>query len=599
MKRYLHFVLAILGIGFSMQSFAQETSRFEEKFNAIDNELNSWDPVRGKWLGSSLRAMSEGQPIPDRTFPEDFSPGEMMRMVPSSTMNNVRVITQANGQNSTDLIERERWNRVNNFLNRPNCELSMGRTYGDPHLKSFDGESYSFQTVGEFVLTSANNGQLEVQVRQEPQSDDFSLNTAVAMNVGGDRVGIYAGNNGGNFRSPVLLNGFPLDLSDRTYYLPHGGTIRQSGKNYLVTWPSGEKVSVDMRRSGSMNFMNIAVQIYPCASNSYSGLLGNANGSRRDDYNLRDGGLSASVFGGEMNNQMEKERLAFLAKDFANYFRVTPVTSLFDYQFGQNTMSFTDFSYPRVHRTINDLPRNQRDAARNACARSGLTGAELDACIFDQAYLQIPPTPRPVIEDRTTNATLGRVDREIPNVNPPREIPTPTNVQDGQEVPSTRPVSGSSTQSREEILEKENPTSTSTKPISTRPTWESSESREVPIETAPAEPAPREKPVTLEKEESRPVSTGTPLPRPVSTPKPTEKVEQQKAEEPRTAPVPKPRPVVVPKPKQETPQPKVEEAKPAPTPKPRPVVRPKPATPKPAPTPKPETPAPARGGRGG
>jgi hypothetical protein len=596
MKKILHFVLAIFCVGFTIQTNAQETSRFEEQFDAIDNELNSWDPVRGKWLGSSLRAMSAGQPIPDRTFPEDFSPGEMMRMVPANTMNNVRVITQANGQNTNDILERERWSRVNNYLYRPDCDLTMGRTYGDPHLKSFDGESYSFQTVGEFVLTSANNGQLEVQVRQEPQSDDFSLNTAVAMNVGGDRVGVYAGNPGGNFRSPVLLNGFPLDLSDRTYYLPHGGTIRQSGKNYLVTWPTGEKVSIDLRRSGSMNFMNVAVQIYPCASYNYSGLLGNANGSRRDDYNLRDGGGIMGSFGGQMSDQMEKERLAFLAKDFANYFRVTPMSSLFDYQFGQNTMSFTDYTYPRIHRTINDLPRNQRDAARNACARSGLTGDELNACIFDQAYLQIPPTPRPVIEDRTTNTTLGRVDRETPNVNPPREIPpVQPNVVGGKEVPITRPVSNSSPQVREELLEKEVPAST---PTSTKPAWESSESREVPVAPAPVEQPVQEKPVNTQKQDNQPANTGTP--RPTSTPKPAVKVEQQKAEEPRAKPAPTPRPVVTPKPKEEVPAPrvepvKVEPVKTKPTPKPARSITPKPTTP----APQPSTPTPSRGGSGG
>ena len=36
------------------------------------------------------------------------------------------------------------------------------------------------------------NGQVQVQTRQRPEGEDFSLNTAVAMNVNGDRVCIYA-----------------------------------------------------------------------------------------------------------------------------------------------------------------------------------------------------------------------------------------------------------------------------------------------------------------------------------------------------------------------------------------------------------------------
>lgn len=593
MKKLIHLILATFCLVFVNQTFAQETSRFDSDFEAIDQELQSWDPVRGKWLGNSMRAMSSGQPIPDRTFPEDFSPGEMMRLVPESNMSNIRIITQANSQNSTDLLGRQRWNRMNSYVSRPNCNLVMGRTYGDPHLKSFDGESYSFQTVGEFVLASSNNGQMEVQVRQEPQRDDFSLNTAVAMQVGGDRIGIYAnGRRNTNFNSPVLLNGFPLQVSTRTYYLPHGGTIRHSGKNYTVTWPTGEKVSVDMRRSGSMNFMNVAVQMYPCASNNISGLLGNANGSRRDDYNIR-GGAITGIFGGSSNNNMEKERQAFLAKDFANYFRITPTTTLFDYEFGQNTMSFTDYSYPRVYRSISNMPVGARTTARTNCERAGLTGAELRACMYDNGYLNIPPTPRPVIEDRTTNCTLGRIDRPQPNVNPPRERPAPVQGQNGT-VPTTRPI----TQPRVDKVEKG---TTST----VRPTWTSSGPRDTPTQKPPTE---RE--LNNQKQEN---SNGA-IPRPTSTNNPNTKVEKGTTSRPTSTPAPRatPRPVTRPKP---TPKPRYEapkhtpKPKPvyrAPAPKPRPVSKPKPRpTPKPKSKPaprqsKPSAPAPSRGSvRGG
>jgi len=427
----------------SMSFFsAQENSNFDSEFNAIDQELINWDAVRGKWLGSSLKAMSANQPIPDRTFPEDFSPAEMMRLVPANTMNNVRVISQTQSQNSRDLLARERWSKIYNYTNRPTCKLVMGRTYGDPHLKSFDGATYSFQTVGEFVLTSANNGQFEVQVRQEPQRDDFSLNTAVAMKVGGDRLGIYAQDNNDAFHSSVMLNGMSLEIGSRTYYLPHGGTIRNSGKNYLVTWPSGETVSVDMSRTGGMPFMNIAVQVYPCASTNYSGLMGNANGDRRDDFDTDRTNSMGSVFAsGSMSDNFEKERLAFLAKDFANAHRISLQTSLFDYSFGQNTMTFTDYSYPRVHRTLNDIPNNRRTDARNICAASGLTGNDLDACIYDQAFLNIEPIRPPVIIDRTDRVILGRVDQETPNVNSTRDLPI---MNDSREVPNgssiTRPL---------------------------------------------------------------------------------------------------------------------------------------------------------------
>jgi von Willebrand factor type D domain len=592
MKRLLQLILVVVCLAFTTKSQAQTASRFDEQFKSIDKELTSWDPIRGKWLSKSLQAMSANQPIPDRTFPEDFSPGEMMRMVPSNTMSNIRVLTQANTQNTNDLLEKDRWNRVNNYLYRPDCNLTMGRTYGDPHLKSFDGATYSFQTVGEFVLSSANNGIFEVQVRQEPQSDDFSLNTAVAMQVGGDRVGIYADNRCSGGGSPLMVNGFSVQTIGQTYYLPHGGTIRQTGKNYLVTWPTGERVSVDMDRTGGMNFMNVAVQIYPCASYRYSGLLGDANGSRQDDFNIAGGGLSPMFGGsGSVSSQIEKERNAFLAKDFANSFRIQPMNSLFDYCFGQSTMTFTDYSYPRVHRSINDLSVGTRTNARNTCAAAGLTGAELDACIFDQGFLQIPPTPRPVINDPTHNAVLQKIEREVPNVNPPRDIKVAPQTNDGRTVPNTRPVQDNGDVRTEPVTPNTPPT---------RPTWQSSDTREVPQpSTGTVRPEVNEGGSQNKNDNGNgaiPKPSGTPNPAPIPKVEAKEKEVRSEPSTPTPAPTPrveKPRPVETPKPAPKpAPTPRVETPRPAPAPTPKP--SPKPA-PSPAPKPAPK-PAPGRGG---
>jgi hypothetical protein len=475
-QRLLYIGMAFFVLGLMPVVSAQEIASFDADFASIDNELTKWDPVRGKWLGSSLKAMSLNQPIPDRTFPEDFSPAEMMRLVPSTTMDNVRSISQNQSQNSRDLLARERWSRIHNYTNRPTCKLVMGRTYGDPHLKSFDGAAYSFQTVGEFVLATANNNQFEIQVRQEPQSDNFSLNTAVAMQVGGDRLGIYAREKRDAFTSPVMLNGMPIEVASRTYYLPHGGTIRNSGRNYLVTWPSGETVSLDLTQTGGMSFMNVAVQIYPCASNRYAGLMGNANGDRNDDFNTGRGNSMNVGFssGGSMSQEMEKERLAFLAKDFANSYRITPQTTLFDYGFGESTMTFTDYSYPRVHRTIHDIPSDRRTLARNTCASSGLRGDDLNACIYDQAFLNIEPVRPPEIIDRTDRVSLTKVDREVPNVNPANVVSPNQEVpifRETREVPNgtinTKPIQ------TERILDGRIDSEIKTEPTKTSSKWTS------------------------------------------------------------------------------------------------------------------------------
>lgn len=423
MKNNLLFFGFILSV-----SAIQAQDRFEKDFQPIRSELTNWDPIRGEWLASSLVSMSKKQPIPDRTFPEDLTPVEMLRLVPAANRTAINQAITNNQRVATDTTGRNEWNSMSSIVNRPVCKPVLARTYGDPHLSSFDGATYSFQTVGEFVLVKSASQNMEIQTRQQPQSDDFSLNTAVAMNVSGDRVCIYANEKPDNISNIALrMNGSPVQMSGSTYFLPHGGTIRYSSNTYIVTWPTGEVANVELKNSSRMNFLNISVQVSPCAQSDLQGLLGNANGREDDDFDVNNGMkrpayMAFSSFGNDQlqqaSNEAEKEYLAFLARDFARSFRVTPATSLFDYGFGQNTYTFTDESFPRVHRTVGDLSQDRQTAARKKCEEQGVRGTELKGCIFDQAYLELPPSPRPTIKDRTDGVVLGKLDKPVIHSNP-------------------------------------------------------------------------------------------------------------------------------------------------------------------------------------
>ncbi len=78
MSKKLFLVFFVLNIVF--HSNAQ--SSFENEFLSIKNQLNLWDPVRGEWLANSILAFADNKPIPDRTFPEDFTPYQMAIMIP-------------------------------------------------------------------------------------------------------------------------------------------------------------------------------------------------------------------------------------------------------------------------------------------------------------------------------------------------------------------------------------------------------------------------------------------------------------------------------------------------------------------------------------
>jgi hypothetical protein len=409
-------------VGLLLAGVANAQDAFNREFESIRQDLVSWDPVRGEWLASSMVAMSNNQPVPDRMFPENFTPSEMYSILPSETRVRVRNTIQQNQRNA-DSTTANRWNEVNRFASRPSCKPIMGRSYGDPHLQSFDGAAYSFQTVGEFTLVKSQSGHMHVQVRQRAEGQSFSLNSAVAMWVAGDRVCLYANDRpDGNTTTPLRIEGQAIYVEDRPFFLDHGGVIRKEKDDYIITWPTGERVKVDVRGWNNSGFMNIAVEVFPC-TDSYFGILGNANGRQNDDFqtgpNGRNADINVGVFGSNDpgSQALEREYLNFLARDFAQTWRITQQESLFDYGWGQSTESFTDVSFPRSHLTLGDLNDRDRDRARRECERQGLTGAELNACIFDGGFLRVPPTPRPVINDPTTG-TVIRPTTPTPNVNP-------------------------------------------------------------------------------------------------------------------------------------------------------------------------------------
>ena len=423
-KSYLLIVSCLAFLG---TSFGQNDDTFSKNYNPIRAELEEWDPIRGPWLSSSLEAMSKQETIPDRTFPEDITPAQMVAALPDKTRSNMeRVVMQNTGGTAS---EQAQWSEIRRVVVRPGagCGARSARTYGDPHLVTFDGARYSFQTVGEFVLTKSTSG-IEVQARQKPQRDDFSLNTAVAMNVGGNRVGIYASDYPDGDRStPVRVDGIAVNVSpSKAYFLNNGGTIRVSGDTYTVSWPTGENVTAQMRTSGGMSFMNVNIQITDCSEGLFTGLLGNANGIEGDDFRgLNDQpdlrmSAGSDPFGG-MSREIEQRRLAFLANSLADEYRVTQMTTLFDYAPGTSTISFTDRSFPRIHRTMNEIPNDQRTAARKRCEQQGISSRDMNGCIFDNSHLNLDPEPTPIVADPSQGIVFNPIREPKPNVN---EVPT-------------------------------------------------------------------------------------------------------------------------------------------------------------------------------
>lgn len=600
MKKLVLPLLTFTTLGTSL--FAQTTG-FKDQFAGVRNELVGWDKVRGEWLAQSMEAMSTNQQVPDRNFPEKFTPSEMYMAMPSNVRDNVQriVMEQTNGADSSS---RQQWNVMNQFVRRPNCSPVQGRTYGDPHLTSFDGANYSFQTVGEFTLVKSQSGHMNVQVRQRAEGESVSLNSAVAMWVNGDRVCYYASTfPDGNRSTPFRVDGQAVYIENGTYYLNHGGIISATRNDYIITWPTGERVKLDRTAFGTGDFVNVAVEIYPCID-SYSGILGNANGRQNDDFTVNGREPNGGVWGGndQASQTAEREYLSFLARDFGSYWRINQPESLFDYGFGQSTATFTDIFFPSNFQTIGDLPQTDRDRARRNCERQGFTGPALNACIYDNGFLNIPPTPQPTVPVVTSREPItSPVTNPVPNVNPSGR--TPINM--GSTVNPQPPVNtGGGTNRVNGTTEREadlaTPQGPVAQPIGTNPndpgngtTVKDPTVRDNGgvVTTKPKEPNPYEPPVEPEKKPiriNRPVvndpapSTSTPS---TSTPRTNSGSSSsgssgssggsspvRTSPEPTYRPEPTPKPVYKPEP---TPQPVSRpEPKPVSTPAPKPASTP-------------------------
>ena len=282
--------------------------------------------------------------------------------------------------------------------NAPNTE---GKSYGDPHIKTFDGHRYSFQTVGEFILVKSKNCKFEVQVRQVPLNTSVSLNSAVAMKLADNLVGFYVQDfPDSDTTTPLRINGKPAVVEGKFLSLSNDGKIYKNGDNYVVEWSTGEKVAVRIYQRGKFKYMDISVFVSNSPANQFIGLLGNANGNPKDDLRFRNGKKlpSKSTYGDVKNlvNSFSPVRLPLnrgmnaylkkLNKDFGDSWRISQEESLFDYAPNQSTNTFTNHSFPSEYLTLGRLSTSELQSAQATCRQQNVAPDLMEGCIFDVAY---------------------------------------------------------------------------------------------------------------------------------------------------------------------------------------------------------------------
>jgi len=275
--------------------------------------------------------------------------------------------------------------------------------FGDPHLTTTNGIHYDFQAGGEFTSLRNSDSRFELQTRQRPVSTTFtpganaytglascvSLNTAAALRLGTHRVTYQpgAGADGGS-RMELRVDGSLVSLPPQGLNLGGGNWIARagSGEGLDARAADGTRVIItsEFWTSQGYWYLNVDVRDTPARE----GILGHILGS---DFLPR--APDGSSFGPKPASLSDRHML--LNKRFADAWRVTNMSSLFDYMPGTSTDNFTYRDWPPEpgqqcvipsQKPVEPMPRER---AVKLCAV--IKDKEVfDNCVFDAVAMNDP-----------------------------------------------------------------------------------------------------------------------------------------------------------------------------------------------------------------
>ena len=243
---------------------------------------------------------------------------------------------------------------------------------GDPHLATVNHYKYDFQAAGEFTLLRSSDDSLEIQARQEPYSPftAISTNTAIAARDAGHRIAVYVANG----QLAVKLDGNALDPTITTTF--GGGRIAPYNKGFEIDFPDGTRLW-----TLSVGIWGINAVISPSSglASTGVGLLGTLVPGGMGVPALPDGTRLPIASGVDQRNSV-------LYGQFADAWRVTNSTTLFDYDPGKSTATYTIPNYPLPAHIVapEELTAAQLASGRAACG--GVTDQDLNEdCVYDVA----------------------------------------------------------------------------------------------------------------------------------------------------------------------------------------------------------------------
>ncbi|WP_192796683.1 ankyrin repeat domain-containing protein [Serinicoccus kebangsaanensis] len=271
--------------------------------------------------------------------------------------------------------------------------FALASSEGEPHLRTFDGVSLSFQAAGEFVLVRREN--FEVQARFLGNPGRATSNQAVAVRVGSHTVQTVYDDSRDTTEEgiPVLIDGEPTRLGRGGVRFDDSGFARLEsggqGRTIVVGSPSGDVIRIENLSVSQ----NIELQLRNGPS---EGLLGSPDGDAENDLSTRDG---------EVMSVAELRTIDGLYGRFGGSWRVTPEERLFADGDASDYLTDEFTALPGQLASLSDFPPEAREAAEKACIDSGVApGPLLESCTYDMLA-----DPDEDWADQATNSATGGV----------------------------------------------------------------------------------------------------------------------------------------------------------------------------------------------
>ena len=213
----------------------------------------------------------------------------------------------------------------------------------------------------------------EVQVRQEDigNTGRATMNTAVAVQTGSDKICVTVK------PDRLFINNQLQDLATfTTLALKDGASIAKAKeKNFDVLNVRNKGGDLVKIRFHGSYLLDYSFYVVDNRKGKVEGVTGNYDDNKDNDVQVRNGKVLSGQSTGIKFNDMYPT--------FADSWRITQANSLFYYDAGKNTDSYTQRDFPRTSET---LTADQKSKAEATCRAAGVVDEPfLTNCIFDVA----------------------------------------------------------------------------------------------------------------------------------------------------------------------------------------------------------------------